>query len=516
MLSQILSLARGVVDTTRDRLDGWVNQMTGFGTSRDKTTQARFFAGCVLTDYDLSSLWAYDGLAGRIVDVWPREEMRLGFGIKGLSSECVSDVDRYLKPFDLVGNVTDARIWGRLYGGSAIWPMLDDGLDPVEPIDLERIRTVLGIRVIDRRWLTPADYYDDGPKLGKVSIWRVTQPTAGGKGQVIGYIHETRLVTFPGARTDALEKIRLLSWDQSVLLKPYAALRAAGQVWAAIDALIADANQAVMSVDGLYEMIATDPDTVEPNAANPTGGSLLLKRAGLMDQMRSAGRMIVLDKDRETFERKMTSFAGLPELSEAQWTRVSADAEIPVAILTGQSPAGLNATGDTTFQRFFAVADSNRVQIDEPRILQVLRILLSAQDAPELIAESAQNTSTTGKKTTADPIDDIGIVWLPLWAPTAAELSKIRLERAQEAKIWVVDIQGLLPEEAILSVPKEWWTFDREMREQVLEDDAENLVKQRAEQQLAPPPAPIAPGAIDPKPNATDPKAPAIKLAEAE
>lgn len=514
MLRQVLSLAQGVVDTTKHRLDGWVNQMTGYGTSRDKTTAARFCQGVELTDFDLSNLWRFDGLAGRIVDVWPREEMRLGFGIKGLSAECVSDVDRYLKPFDLVGKVTHGRIWGRLYGGCALWTMLDDGLDPSEPIDLTRIKTVLGIRVIDRRWLTPADYYDDGPKLGIVSIWRVTQPTAGGKGQVIGYIHETRVVTFPGALTDELEKIRKLSWDDSVLTKPYAALRAAGQVWAAIDALVADANQAVMSVEGLYEMIASDPDSTDPSTNNPTGGATLLKRASLMDQMRSAGRMIVLDKERETFERKSTSFAGLPELNNAQWTRVSADSEIPVAILTGQSPAGLNATGDTTFQRFFAVADSNRTQIDEPIILCLLRILLSAQDAPELVAEAKEaDKSNTGKKTKADPIDEIGLVWLPLWAPTAAELADIRLKRAQEAKIWIVDIQGLLPEEGILSVPREWWTFDREMREQVLEDDAENMVKQRAEQQLAPPPVPVVPGApgsvADPTkdPAAKDPKA---------
>lgn len=535
----LTQLVDGVSELKPLRWDSWVNAATGFGTSRDKSMASSFQPGTLLTDADFRALYTYDDLGGKIADTYPKEEMRLGFGIGGYAPDEINDAEKYLRKFEIPQTVTDARIWGNVFGGSAIWPLVSDGLPPEEPLDLTKIKSVLGLRVIDRRWLIPETWYYTGPKAGYPELYRIVQPTQGGALLTIGRIHETRLVKFPGVRTEWQQKLAKLMWDDSCFVKPYDALRSSGNVWKAIETLVCDANQGVFKIQHLFDLVTADP-TQQDDAANfaqsPSGK--LLKRISFMDRTRSAGRAIVLDKDLEEFERVPTQFAGLADLSDRAWKRVSAASDIPVSILMGENPAGLNATGDNELRWFFAKVSANQCQIVEPRIRQLFRILFSAQDAPQLTVKLNPSPMTKGKakgagkairsKTDAlysgaqmsaqiaqygmtsqnapldpdatqvalgdDPIEDLTITWLPLWAPSATEQATINLQRAQEGQIWITT-QVLLPEEEALSLPEEaGWKFDKEAREAVLEENAEELLQKRAENALAPPEPVVKPG----------------------
>jgi len=498
----------GLVLDSLQRVDGWANAVTGFGTRRDKTTHTHFEPSMLLADQELSNLYTFDDLAARVVDAYPREEWRLGFGLKGIAPDSVNDCAKYFRRFDVVGVCLAARIWGRLYGGCAIWAIVDDGLTPDQPLNRDAIRTVHGLRVIDRRFLYPATWYtaqriaDEGlpmAKLGMPETYRVFVPTAGGGEAIIGIIHESRLVRFPGERTEHLQKVRRLDWDLSVLQKAHDALSQTGDTWRAINILVQDANQGVYKIQNLYDMVSDDVAQGDASGGDPTGGGALLKRASIMDQLRSTLRAIVLDKDKEDFARTPTTFTGLPELSDRGWNRLAACSEIPVPVLTGQAPAGLNATGDAVMQWWFAKVDANRTQIDEPALLDLLGILLSAQDAPELAlpeepGKGRKDATAESGSEKADPLDAIGIVWLPLWAPTAKELSEIRLARAQEAQIYITQ-QVLLPEEVALGMPEDWWSFRRDWREDSLEQEGADMLDQQREAKLNPPAPVIAPPA---------------------
>jgi phage-related protein (TIGR01555 family) len=524
--ASLTELVQGVTPLVRMTLDGWQNLATGYGTSRDKTMSATFERGCVLDDMTLSALYSYDDLAGKVCDVYPKEEWRCGFTISGYQPDEIADAQKYLNKFEIPQTMTDARIWGNVYGGSAIWPLVDDGLPPEEPLDLARIRSVMGMRVIDRRWLIPETWYYTGPKAGYPELYRVVQPTQGGALLIIGRIHETRLVKFPGARTEWQRKLSLLMWDESVLVKPYAALRSAGQVWQSIENLVSDANQGVFKIQHLFDLLTADPtqgDDAASFAQSPSGK--LLKRIAFMDRTRSAGRAIVIDKENEEFERVATSFAGLPELSLGQWKRVAAASDIPVSRLIGEAPAGLNATGDAETQTFHAKVRANQTQIDEPRLRQLLRILFSAQDAPKLTqvldtspmsknksklkakedalgpfpqlsAQAAQygmvsanqplDPSQSGAAVGNDPIEALVIGWPDLYTPSAAERGTMMLQRAQ-AGVALIGAQVLLPEEVALSLPDEdGWKIDKEARENILEENAEELLQKATENKLNP------------------------------
>lgn len=467
------------------RADGWTNVTTGLGTSRDKTMGGFFAPGCFLDDYQLRDLYNFDDLASKIVDTYPQEEFRLGFGLSGLKPENLELVQRYLKKFEIPVNFTSARIWARLFGGSAVWTIVDDGKDASEPLDLNSIRSVLGIRVLERPWLIAQTFYQDGPQLGKPEIYRVQEPQPGGTASLIGYIHESRLIVFPGERTDTLNRAKKRAWDFSVLQKPYEALRSSGETWRAIELLVTDANQGIYKVKDLFQKVASDTAQGEPSEADPTGGGTILTRFKILDKVKSVFRAIVLDLDEEDYERLQSpAFSGLADLSDRAWRRVASAADIPVPLLQGENPAGLNNTGTMQLQWFWAKVKQKQTQIDEPRLLQFLRIVLSAQDAPKIELDEKDNkgesagVSSSGQDT--DKFDKLCITWPDLWAPTAAELSKMRLETAQAAQIWIT-CQAMLPEEAILSLPRTEWTgVDRGMREESLEEDLQNMQEQKA------------------------------------
>ena len=64
------------------RLDSWVNNVTGFGTARDKTEYGFVLPSRILSDQELSALYHSDDMAARMVDIIPQEMLREGFGIE--------------------------------------------------------------------------------------------------------------------------------------------------------------------------------------------------------------------------------------------------------------------------------------------------------------------------------------------------------------------------------------------------------------------------------------------------
>jgi hypothetical protein len=402
-------------------------------------------------------------------------------------------------------------------------------------------------------------------------IYRLSEPHAGGVGATIALIHESRLITFPGERTEWLTKIQHRFWDNSVLVKPFEALRNAGATWQAIEALTQDAHQGVFKIKGLWNKIISDAKQGQDTQSSllSTGPSgLLLTRIRLLDYMRSVARSIAIDKDDEEFERHTTSFAGLPDLSDRAWLRVAAAAHMPVMLLTGEDPKGLGATGSAQLQLWFARTAASQRQICEPRLLRLLRILLSAADAPAIKAEDEGLAKPKGKlpagpkaakvpappalpprkddysqlgvtgsgispalagnlatdpalaenaapvapdkpEASDKPLDKLGIVWLPLWAPTATELATMRLQRAQEASALITS-EVMLPEEAALALPPDWWNLKREEREELLESQRQELLSARTEPIVNPPepPAQLGPDGkpVPPKPGAAPTK----------
>lgn len=472
-----------LVALVRERVDGWANQLTGLGTSRDKRTGFLPSPGSKLTDGELAVLWEHDDLAARIVEALPDEALRQGFELRFEGEEGAA-VQEAMRRLHVRQQLHDAWIWGRLYGGGAVLVAADDGRSPERPLDEERLRTIHGLHVLDRRDLIAHRWDADptSPSFGEPETY-LLQATAtvgaaarepgrnGGLALSQGVeVHRSRLVLFGGALTSRRRRLELNGWDESVLQRVLDALRDTQSNWQGASALMTDASQAVYKIKNLVEMLK--------------GGNkdALRTRMEMTEMSRSVLRAILLDAEMEDFERKSTSFAGLPDMIDRSWVRLAAAARMPVTILMGQAPAGLNATGESDHRAW-----ENQVQAAQEHVLRgpaerLVRLMLLAQDGP-----------TGGQEP-----EGWELVFPPLRQSSEKERAEVRKLRAQADALYL-DRGVFLADEVALEVA-ETGSLDREHRLARVE-----LVKRQRLAQAAAGPAPTTPPSPTPGPGAEGP-----------
>jgi len=404
------------------RFDSWVNEFTGFSTWRDKTTYGKFAPSGRLSDSELSALYHGDDIAARIVDAIPQEMLREGFDVLTGDAKLDAYISERLEQLRVRDRFVEAMRWARLYGGGALLIGADDGHDATSPLVPEDADDLRYLHPIDRRMLWPLEWYPaDHAKFGEPRIYAVT--IVGGTESMVSTVHESRLILFRGAPTDVYERARYASWDLSVLQRPYEVLRSFNVGWKAVEVMLTDANQGVFRMSGLADMIASGEQ------------KLLRDRLQINELYRSVVRALVVDADsNEGFDRQATSFADIPQVLDKLMLRMAASVPMPVTILMGQSPAGMNATGESDFRWFYDGLRSNQTRDLAPRLRRVIDVMLRAQSSP---------TGGVVPKT-------MTITFPPLWTETPlAEAQRRQAIATTDASY--VQAGVLLPEEVALS-----------------------------------------------------------------
>lgn len=425
------NLAATLEAGSRYVLDNWQNVFTGLGTSRDKTTHGRFVGLGRVSDSELCALYHQDDIARRVVAEPVIEMHRTGFkvAVDG-DPEAGADAVRRLRSLGGIRALKDAAIWARVYGGSVVLIGANDGLPVEERLNERSIKSVDFFEVIDRRYLN---------RRGREHI-EIMGRNGGGS----SIVHVSRLIEFGGAHTDTTERERNGGWDHSVITTIYDELRRFNDAWSSASHLISDASQGVFKVSGLMGMIAGG------QKAN------LQTRMELVDMSRSVARSIMLDADEgEDFTRESSSFTDAQSMMDKFMLRMSSAANMPVTRLMGQSPAGMNATGD----------GDNRLWYD--------RIEREQEDDLREPAERMMALMLPGQTWS--------LSFNPLWQPSAKDASTMRREQA-DADIKYIQAGVVLPEEVALSrFGADGWsgdtTIDREARTESLEVDERTLVQ---------------------------------------
>lgn len=411
--------------------DGWENVLTGLGVmGRDKRLQTVHQASPVTWE-EAESLWRGDDLAARIIETVPNEMLRQGFEFHDESEKELEEyvTDRW-DELDLYGTLWEALTYERAYGGGAILLGANDGAtDLTEPLDVARVRSFDWITALEPRELTPVYWYNNprAPKFGKPAIYQLN-PISPGAGQLstnsfvapTTQVHESRLIIFPGIKVSRRQYGELSGWGDSVLTRANAVLRDFNISWGAAGTLVSDFAQAVFKIEGLANLFASDnTDAVKA-------------RMQAMDYARSVVRAIVVDSN-EDFERKSTPVTGLPELLDRFATRLAAAADMPLTLLMGQSPAGLNATGESDIRFFYDRVKAAQHRKLKPAIERITALILA-------------NNTPNGKNNN----HYWSIEFNPLWQPTEKEKAETRLIVAQTDQIYIAN--GVVsPEEVAIS-----------------------------------------------------------------
>lgn len=365
-----------LLSSVRMRLDSWKSTLTGLGTIRDKLTSLTFDRSHMeISDDELEALFDGDDMAALCATAAPDHMLRQGFSVKTGAPDVDETMNDTLEKLGVLAKVQEALVWENVFGGAAIIVGCDDGLPMDQPLNLDSLRSVRYLNVLDKRDLWPTKYFNDplGPNYGDPEVFEIRPTTrvATLKPIVGQRVHVSRMVIFPGLLASARTKRDNKSWGNSRLRRTYVPLRIFGANWTSASHLLQDASQGVFKLKNLIQMISS-----------PDGKEALQTRMEVVDMGRSVARSLMLDADAESFERKDTTFTGLPEMLDRTAQRLSSASRVPVSLLMGREPAGLNSTGDAETRGWYDTLGAERTQRVVPRMKQLIRLVFHSRLGP--------------------------------------------------------------------------------------------------------------------------------------
>lgn len=431
-----LNRAMGVLGRVA-RGDSWQNAITGVGTNYRKN--AMVFTPSLadyLADEELARLYELDGVAARIVDAVPKHAMRHQPTISVGDAATSAAVKSILDDLGTWPALQDAWCWARLFGGGAVFVGADDGRDPSLPLDAQHVSRVRFLVTADRRDLQPQAYHEDplSPRYGTPATYRLMRQ--GGTSTSMATVHASRLIRFDGVPTTKRRRLELQGWNDSVLQRAHIELQAARAAFAGAGTLLQEASVTVVGIKGLMGLMGSDPtDTIKT-------------RFDVMQRMMSIGRWLLLDADGETASRlEVGALTGVVDVMDRFVAFLAAVSGIPVTVLMGQAPAGLNATGESDIRSWYDEVAAERERVLRPALEHLVRLILRSSQGP-----------TKGVEPEGWRID-----FPPLWQPTPSEQADLR------AKVATTDAQyitsGVLTAEevALSRFRSDGWSAETEV-----------------------------------------------------
>ena len=349
--------------------DGFSNTAVSIGAASPLFSTGTFVRSGIGADFQkLTTVYRESSLAMRIIDM-PAEDMtRAGYTLTGdFEAEDLEELKRVEARHNIMGEITDAIRWARLYGGAvAVIDIFGDSKKMDTPLELSEVLpgSFQGLLVRDRTQVNPSleleDNVDD-PDYGLPMYYDVELD---GDGRI--RVHHSRVLRFTGRELPQRELVRENYWGASELEHIWDEIQRYTSVSANAAELVFRANLSTLKMDGLGEMMSLGTD----DAKRKTECMI-----GEMTHMMSSFGMLLLNPD-ESLETHSYSFGGLKDMHEAFMTEVAGAAEIPVTKLFGRSPDGMNATGEADMRNYYERIASLQERMLRPALERLLPVLM--------------------------------------------------------------------------------------------------------------------------------------------
>jgi phage-related protein (TIGR01555 family) len=389
--------------------DKLVNLVANLGTERDKSSGS-MHAPTFMSEQQLVDAYRGAWLPRKIVDIPAMDACRKWRNWQADKAQ-IERIEAEEKRLGIKPKVLEAMIKARLFGGAAVFIGNGDR-DLSQPLDPKRISAggIKYLSVMTRRNLNPTEIERDpqSPRYDRPKAYNL----AGGTFE----IHPSRLIEFIGAQhPDQDLATENQGWGDSVLLAVMEAIKHADATMANIASLVFEAKVDIIRI----------PDFMQ-GMNDPAYRKQILDRLSLAATAKGINGTLLLDS-LEEYESKSASFGTLPEILDRFLQVVSGAADIPATRLLGQSPGGLNATGDSDLRNYY----------DRIQAMQELEVAPALSLMDECLIRSALGNRPP----------EIHYSWAPLWQPTAKERSDIGKTTADTIK--VLKDSGLFPDDAL-------------------------------------------------------------------
>lgn len=411
------------------RADGYMNMVNRYGTSKDSHEHYHFVPEPTVPDETLCTFYEGNGLFAKIIDAPAEEALKHGFTLDNISDEAVETFyQEALDELDWDETCMTALKWARLFGGSIVVMLINDGGGLEDPLDWKNIKSIDDMRVYDRSVIQP-DYssmfsYDPrdpfrtrGSRLGMPEYYHVTSRYG------TFTVHESRCLVFQnGVLPENSSNTIYQMWGMPEYIRLKKAIRDSELAHSSAPRMLDRSVQPVYKMKDLASLLATEE-----------GESLVLKRLQVIDLARGLLNSLVIDSEGEDYDFKSFQFSGVADVVDTCCNFLSALTNIPQTILFGRSPTGMSDTGDADQENWRSYVG----RIQKRMIKSNLRYLLSV---------IFQAGLATGE---VDEVPKIKIKFTPLKTLSELEQADLDLKRAQTAQAKAQTVQTYVQMEAI-------------------------------------------------------------------
>jgi uncharacterized protein len=393
--------------------DGLINLTANLGTARDKAA-GNVYTQPRITPNELNNAYRGSWLPRKIVDI-PALDATRRWRTWQADKNQIAAIEKEERRLQIREKTYQANVAARLYGGAAIYIGTDDP-DPLEPLDLERIKKG-GFKyatVLTRHQVHGGEVDQDisSEWYGRPMYYHLT-PANGDQVKV----HPSRFAQFIGAPLPAGGMVEGANegWGDPVLLSVLEAVKQADGTAANIAGLVFEAKIDVINIPGLTKRVGIAGEEAK-----------ILKRLTLAAMAKGNNGTLILDGE-EVYTQKSASFATLPDIMDRFFQAVSGAADIPMTRLFGQSPAGLSATGESDLRNYY----------DRVQSVQQLEMEPAMWRLDEALVRSALGSKP----------EELHFTWNSLWQTTDKERAEIGEITARMGK--ALGEARLFPEEAL-------------------------------------------------------------------
>lgn len=351
---------------TADSIQNFLTR-TGIGTG-NANDGARYGFNPVSRNR-LQMEWVYRGswIAGMAVDCVAEDMTREGVEIQSEDSpDAIAELDKEAMRLQIWTKLCEVIQWARLYGGAIGWLMID-GQSPESPLNLDSIGKgqFRGILPLDRWALQPSLHdliTEYGPNFGMPRYYDLLPDMNTGLPRM--RIHSSRIVREEGISLPYWQRITENYWGTSVLERLWDRLIAFDSTTAGAAQLVYKAHLRTYKVKHLRDIIAMGGPPLEG----------LVKQINMIRQYQSNEGLTLMDADDE-FEAHQYAFSGLDSVLLQFGQQLSGALGIPLVRLFGQSPAGLNSTGESDLRTYYdniKQKQESRLRPDVEKVYDVL------------------------------------------------------------------------------------------------------------------------------------------------
>lgn len=373
--------------------DGLINLVTGLGTNRSKRSYHQWQLTNLSNFIEFEAAYTESWLVRQVVDTIPADATREWRELNCIDADTIRREEDRLQ---LPQKFKEAFSWARLYGGAGIVMITDQPLD--QPLNIDKIKkgSLKRLMVLDRWELQPGDV----PQLDLLSeeflspsFYRLgslaKDPTKDSlESNGLAIIHQSHVVRLLGEPLPLRLSRVMQGWGDSSIRTVLQTIQDLEASIGGVAESLQEFNLDVITREDLMNDLETDQ---EDN---------VLKRFELYGLQKSIQKISLLDST-EQLQRHSLTYTGVADMIIMLMRMVSGASRTPMTKLFGESPNGLNASGEGDLNNYY----------DYVRGLQATRLEPALAKLDKVLVRSALGHN----------VDDFNYEWRSLKKPSPRE-----------------------------------------------------------------------------------------------